>query len=156
MSIEGRVKLFSFCAETLLPRPLEEIFHFFAAAENLERLTPPFLKFKVITPLPVPMKPGARIEYRIRVHGFPIRWLTEIAEWEPPHRFVDVQLRGPYRRWHHTHTFVAQENGTLCRDEVVYAPLGGALANWLLVRRDVASIFRYRKERLLEIFPAME
>ena len=149
------MKVFRLERELFLPRARAEIFPFFAAAENLERLTPEFLKFQIVTPVPVEMRAGARIEYRLKVHGVPIRWLTEIEAWDPPHRFVDVQLRGPYRRWHHTHTFEERDGGTLCRDVVEYAPMGGALVNALFVRRDVENIFRYRRERLLEIFAAV-
>ena len=90
------MKEFTLHTELWLPRPRDEIFPFFAEARNLEAITPPWLKFEVLTPAPIQMRPGALIDYRIRVHGFPIRWRTEIAEWDPPHRFVDVQLRGPY------------------------------------------------------------
>jgi ligand-binding SRPBCC domain-containing protein len=143
---------YTFQDELWLPRPVDEVFPFFAAARNLETITPPWLKFEVMTPEPIEMKPGTLIDYRIRVHGFPIRWRTEIREWEPPHRFVDVQLRGPYTLWHHTHTFAAREGGTVCRDEVRYRPRGGALMNRLFVRRDVEQIFLYRQKRLREIF----
>ncbi len=98
------------------------------------------------------MRPGTLIDYRITVHGLPIRWRTEIAEWEPPHRFVDVQLSGPYTRWHHTHTFEESEGGTRCLDHVHYRPRGGALVHWLFVRRDVERIFQYRQQRLQELF----
>jgi ligand-binding SRPBCC domain-containing protein len=143
---------FLFRAEQWLPRPRSEIFPFFAEARNLEKLTPPWLKFEVLTPSPIIMRAGLLIDYRIKIHGLPIPWRTEIVAWEPPQRFVDVQLRGPYRLWHHTHTFEERDGGTLCRDEVRYAPLGGALLNWLFVRRDVERIFAYRKERLEEMF----
>jgi len=98
------------------------------------------------------MRPGTLIDYRIKIHGIPIRWRTEITEWDPPLRFVDVQLSGPYTLWHHVHTFIEHDGGTLCRDEVRYRPRGGALMNWLFVRGDVERIFRYRQERLLEVF----
>jgi ligand-binding SRPBCC domain-containing protein len=98
------------------------------------------------------MYPGALIDYRIRVHGLPIRWRTEITAWNPPHQFVDIQLRGPYTLWHHTHTFAERDGGTLCVDDVRYRPRGGALVNWLFVRRDVERIFHYRQQRLLERF----
>ena len=125
---------FVFRAELWLPRPREEIFPFFAEARNLEKLTPAFLKFEVLTPAPIVMRAGLVIDYRLKVHGLPIRWKTEIIEWEPPQRFVDVQLKGPYKLWHHTHTFEERDGGTLCRDEVRYMPRGGALVNWLFVR----------------------
>jgi len=147
------MKEFYLQAEQWLPRPVEEIFPFFARAANLETLTPAFLKFEIVTPEPVEMRVGALIDYRIHVHGFPIRWRTEIVAWDPPHRFVDVQLKGPYRLWHHTHTFTAKDGGTLCTDDVRYHPLGGAIANALFVRRDIETIFAYRRQGLNELFP---
>jgi ligand-binding SRPBCC domain-containing protein len=97
------------------------------------------------------MARGTLIDYRIKVHGLPVRWRTEIAEWDPPRRFVDVQLSGPYRLWHHTHSFEETPRGTLCRDSVRYWPRGGRLVDRLFVRRDVARIFEYRTRRLKEI-----
>ena len=138
--------------ELWLPRLRDEVFAFFADAQNLETLTPPWLKFEVLTPTPIEMRPGTLIDYRIRVHGFPIRWRTEITEWQPLHRFVDVQLRGPYTLWHHTHTFEERDGGTFCLDRVRYRPRGGALINWLFVRRDVERIFQYRQQRLRKLF----
>jgi hypothetical protein len=128
----------------------EEVFPFFADARNLERITPPLLRFRVITPGPVEMHVGTLIEYRLRVHRVPIRWLTSIQAWDPPHRFVDMQLKGPYALWHHTHTFApAAGGGTTMTDTVRYAigfgPLG-ELAHRLTVGRDVEEIFRYRAE----------
>jgi ligand-binding SRPBCC domain-containing protein len=92
------------------------------------------------------------IDYRLKIRGFPAKWRTRISEWQPPFRFVDEQIRGPYRRWHHEHTFEEKDGGTLCRDRVQYDMIGGALINWLLVRRDVETIFAYRRKKLLEIF----
>jgi len=138
--------------ELLLPRPIGEVFPFFAQARNLEALTPPWLKFEVLTPEPITMRAGLTIDYRIRVHGLPVRWRTEIVAWEPPHRFIDVQRRGPYRLWHHTHTFEERGDSTLCRDEVRYWPRGGAIIDSLFVRRDVERIFAFRRRKLLEMF----
>jgi ligand-binding SRPBCC domain-containing protein len=98
------------------------------------------------------MRPGTLIDYRIRIHGVPVRWRTEITAWQPPYQFVDEQLRGPYRLWHHTHIFEERDGGTLCTDRVRYAPIGGALLNWLFVRRDVAKIFEYRRQALEKLF----
>ena len=148
------MKEFTLHAEIWLPRPRAEVFAFFADAHNLQALTPPWVKFEVLTPAPIPMRAGALIDYRIRVHGLPIRWRTEITEWLPPHRFVDVQLRGPYTLWHHTHTFEEREGGTFCVDDVRYRPRGGVLANRLFVRRDVERIFAFRREQLLKLFSA--
>jgi hypothetical protein len=131
--------------------PIERVFRFFADASNLNRLTPPWLNFEVQTPAPIAMHAGARIEYTIRWRGLPIRWLTEIEEWTPGERFVDVQVRGPYRLWHHTHRFEAVGDATILEDEVRYAlPLGpiGNIAHALLVKRDVESIFNYRTRQI--------
>jgi len=136
------------------PRPL--VFEFFSNPENLERLTPDWLGFRIVTPRPIELQAGARIDYRLRIHGLPIRWQSEISCWDPPSRFVDEQRRGPYRKWIHTHRFEEQEGGTLIVDEVRYWPLGGRLMNWLFVRRDVQRIFRYRSEVLRQFFDARE
>ncbi len=146
------MKEFMLQTDLWLPRPRDEVFPFFAEARNLETLTPPWVQFEVLTPGHIEMRRGTMIDYRIRVHGVPVRWRTEIAEWQPPHRFVDVQLRGPYTLWHHTHTFEERDGGTLCADRVRYRPRGGALMNWLFVRRDVERIFQYRQLRMKEIF----
>jgi ligand-binding SRPBCC domain-containing protein len=146
------VKVFTFHTELWLPRPRTEVFQFFTDVQNLETITPSWVNFQVLTPKPVVLRQGALIDYRICVHGFPLCWRTEITEWSPPHQFVDVQLHGPYKLWHHTHTFEERDGGTLCRDDVRYRPPGGALMNWLFVRRDVERIFAYRQQRLREIF----
>jgi len=143
-----------FESEIWLPRPRREIFPFFADATNLERITPPWLSFRVISPTPVEMRTGALIDYRLRVHGLPLRWRTRIEEWIPPGRFVDRQLRGPYRLWLHTHTFEERDGGTLCRDLVRYAVPGGAWIDRLFVRRDVERIFAFRAAALRRIFGA--
>jgi ligand-binding SRPBCC domain-containing protein len=136
-----------------LPLPPEDVFPFFADAHNLEAITPPWLGFRVVTPRPIDMRPGALIEYRLELHRVPLRWRTRIAVWDPPRRFVDVQIAGPYRMWHHTHDFEPDgEGGTLMRDTVRYAlPLGpvGALVHRALVRRDLAAIFDFRQEAVL-------
>lgn len=126
------------------------MFGFFGDARNLEAITPPFLRFRVVTPEPIEMRPGALIRYRLRLHGVPVDWLTAIQAWEPPRRFVDVQVRGPYAFWHHTHAFAPDgRGGTVMRDRVEYAlPLGplGALAHRAFVRRDLERIFAFRAE----------
>lgn len=146
------VRLFRFHSQLWLATPREKVFDFFSDARNLEDLTPQWLQFRILTPLPIEMREGAEIEYRLRIHGFPARWKSEISHWEPPNRFVDVQLSGPYRRWIHEHTFKDANGGTLCEDAVDYAPLGGALVNKLLVEKDVKKIFDFRSQRLREIF----
>jgi ligand-binding SRPBCC domain-containing protein len=150
------MKEYTLETELWLPRPRDEVFAFFANARNLEAITPPWVKFAVLTPGTIEMRSGTLIDYQIRVHGIPIRWRTEIADWQPPHRFVDRQLRGPYSLWHHTHAFEERDGGTLCLDHVRYRPRGGALVHWLFVRRDVERIFNYRQQRLVELFPSRQ
>jgi ligand-binding SRPBCC domain-containing protein len=144
--------------EQALPGTPEEVFGFFADAHNLEALTPPLLRFRVVTPTPITMGRGALIRYRLRVHGVPVSWLTEITAWEPPCRFVDEQITGPYALWRHTHSFEATGDGeTLMRDVVRYrvgfGPLG-AIANQLVVRRDVEAIFDFRAQRIPALLAA--
>lgn len=145
--------IFTLEAEQWLPAPRHRVFAFFADAANLESITPPWLNFGILTPLPIAMHAGTLIDYRLRMRGLPMRWRTLISAWEPPVRFVDEQLRGPYRQWIHTHTFEEQAGGTLCRDRVEYAVPGGALINRLFVRREVEAIFAYRRRALQRIFP---
>jgi ligand-binding SRPBCC domain-containing protein len=143
--------------ETWLAQPLESVFGFFAQAENLETITPPWLQFRVLTPKPIEMRAGAMITYKLRVRGMPLRWLTEIVEWNPPYRFIDVQKKGPYRVWRHTHTFSEHNGGTKIVDRVEYKlPFGplGRLVHALQVRRDVETIFDYREQRIKQLFPA--
>jgi ligand-binding SRPBCC domain-containing protein len=140
--------------EQWLARPIEEVFAFFSDATNLQAITPRWLGFSVITPAPIVMKPGALIDYRLHWHHLPMRWTTLIEVWEPPHRFVDTQLKGPYQLWHHTHSFEAQRGGTLIRDEVRYQlPLGWlrVLMHRLRVRRNLEAIFDERTRRVREL-----
>jgi uncharacterized protein (TIGR01777 family) len=134
-----------------LPRPIEEVFHFFSSASNLERITPPWLNFEILNP-GVEMRRGALINYKLRLHGLPLRWQSEIVDWNPPYRFVDVQRRGPYTLWVHEHLFEDQDGGTTVHDTVQYASRGGTLLRELLIDRDLDSIFSYRKARLKEHF----
>jgi len=141
--------------EQRLPGTPEEVFPFFGDARNLEAITPPLLRFRVLTPDPIEMRAGTLLSYRLRLHGVPIGWETRIAEWDPPHRFVDVQRRGPYKLWHHTHTFAPDgDGGTVMRDVVRYA-IGfgpfGTLAHVLVVQRDLARIFDFRAARVPEL-----
>lgn len=151
---QGRYWLLE-CRQTV-PTPIDDLFPFFADAYNLQEITPNYLSFEVLTPRPIPMKPGALIDYKLRVRGLPIRWRTEISVWDPPHRFVDQQLKGPYERWHHTHTFEpSADGGTLCTDRVEYRPLGGPLApiiNTFFVQRDVVNIFKHRTVEIAKRF----
>jgi len=146
------MKVRELTTELWLPRPPETVFPFFADAFNLEAITPPFLKFKVLTPSPIAMREGALIDYTLRIRGVPVRWRTRIGDWQPPHRFVDEQLRGPYRQWIHEHTFEPRADGTLCRDVVKYAVPFDFLLHDVFVRRDVEKIFAYRAEALRKQF----
>jgi ligand-binding SRPBCC domain-containing protein len=135
-----------------LPRPLEVVFPFFADAGNLETLTPPWLRFEILTPLPIAMRAGASIEYRLHLHGIALHWQSEITAWEPPLRFVDEQRHGPYRKWIHEHTFTQCDNGSEMRDYVRYSVPGGWLVNLLFVQREVRRIFEYRSRKLSDLF----
>ena len=139
--------------EQLLKRPIEQVFAFFAQAENLNLLTPPWVRFSILTSMPIEMAVGTIIEYRIRLRGVPVKWRSEITEWDPPFAFCDEQRRGPYRFWIHRHTFEERPDGTLVTDHVDYGVLGGALVNRLLVAGELRRIFDYRRERLAELFP---
>jgi ligand-binding SRPBCC domain-containing protein len=146
------MKLRDFYAELWLPLSPEELFPFFADAANLDAITPPWLHFQIVTPPPIDMREGALIDYRLRVRGVPLRWRTLIKEWQPPHRFVDEQLRGPYQQWIHEHTFEPRDGGTLARDRVRYAvPFDGLLHRWF-VRPDIERIFQFRAKALRERF----
>lgn len=142
--------------EQVLPGAPEAVFDFFADARNLEAITPPLLRFEVVTPGAIPMRPGTLIQYRLTLHGIGVSWLTSIQEWDPPHRFVDVQVRGPFALWHHTHTFAPHPDGTLMRDEVRYVigfgPLG-ELARRGFVARDLEAIFDFRRQAVLRRMP---
>ncbi|MFN0134036.1 MAG: SRPBCC family protein [Phycisphaerales bacterium] len=161
--------------EVLLPRPIEDVFDFFADAANLQALTPPWLNFTITTPTPIDMREGTLIDYRLRVRGLPIRWRSRIVRWQPPFKFVDEQIKGPYRLWWHEHEFRsvplygdglaaqhpaprsdgnngAKRLGTLAIDRVRYAVPMDWLTHSLLVRPDVERIFEYRKQELLRRF----
>ena len=146
------MKTFTLTNELWLPHRPQDVFPFFADAFNLERLTPPSLGFQVLTPPPIEMKVGTLIDYRVRLRGVPMRWQSEITEWEPPHRFVDEQRRGPYRLWIHEHTFTPQDGGTLAKDTVRYAVLGGAIVQRLFVASELKRIFQYRNAALKDHF----
>lgn len=150
------MKTHRLACEQTVRRPLTEVFAFFADARNLERLTPPWLHFQILTPGEIEMGAGCVIQYALRVHGVPIRWTTTIPVWKPPHEFVDVQLIGPYALWHHRHTFESRGDETRMVDEVTYAlPLGwlGQAMHGLFVRRDLDAIFRYRRQVIDDVFP---
>lgn len=144
-----------FTTKQTLDLPRDEVFEFFSNAENLERITPPELGFNIITPLPIDIKQGTLIDYKLSLHGFPIKWRTEITHWEPPFEFVDMQLRGPYKQWIHTHRFTEPELGkTLMEDEVRYRlpfePFGDI--GKFLVGGKIEKIFDFRRQAVDEYF----
>jgi len=144
----------------IIKRPRGEVFRFFADAANLERITPPELNFHIITPSPVDLKKGALIDYELKLRGLPIRWRTEITQWNPPHDFVDTALRSPYKQWIHLHTFEdgASDDETIMTDVVRYRlplePLGD-IAHFY-VKKELKYIFDYRYKVIEEIFHSKE
>jgi ligand-binding SRPBCC domain-containing protein len=141
--------------EVWVPQALPVVFDFFSRAENLERLTPPWMQLQILNSGPVEMKVGATISYTLRLRGIPLRWLTEIEKWNPPFEFVDVQTKGPYKLWRHTHRFFEAKDGTSIIDDVEYAlPFGllGRLAHRVQVLRDLSRIFDYRAQRVRDLF----
>jgi ligand-binding SRPBCC domain-containing protein len=139
----------------IIYHPIKEVFDFFADAGNLERITPPELNFQIITPQPIDIKKGTLIEYQLKLRGIPVKWKTEITEWNPPHSFVDTALKSPYKQWIHLHEFSAGEIGeTIMNDRVRYRlplePLGD-LAHWY-VKKELKYIFDYRYKIIEEIF----
>jgi ligand-binding SRPBCC domain-containing protein len=137
-------------SDVIVATELDHTFAFFSDAGNLERLTPPWLSFRITTPLPIEMKEGTLIDYVIELYGVPIRWRTRIDVWEPGVRFVDRQIAGPYRWWHHEHRFEALDGGTRVIDRVEYLPRAAWLSSWL-VNRDVQRIFSYRQTALASL-----
>jgi hypothetical protein len=149
------MKTYTLQQQQLIKRPLREVFNFFSQPENLGRLTPRRLGFQMLTPGPIQMKDGAVIDYVIRLFGHDLRWTTLITHFEPPLTFVDVQLRGPYSFWHHTHTFTATKEGTIIADEITYSmPFGiiGRIAHGLFVRHQLNRIFSFRQEQIVTVF----
>lgn len=151
------MKLHTLHHEQLVERPRDEVFAFFARPENLAKITPPSMGFRILTPLPIDMKPGALIDYTVNTFGLTVRWTTLIAEFIAPERFVDVQIKGPYSFWHHAHEFHEADSGTRLVDHVTYAlPFGplGTLAHTLFVSRQLDRIFQHRRQVIADIFPA--
>lgn len=148
-----------FRSEQYIPQPIGKVFEFFSQAENLQKLTPEWLHFRILSVDPKPVGKGTLIQYSLRWRIFPIRWTTEIAFWQPPYRFIDVQLNGPYKLWRHEHRFIAEGAGTRIVDEIQYSlPLGllGRLAHRLKVKQDVENIFAYRTRAVGNIFAAQD
>ena len=145
-----RPMLHTFTTSMSLPLPRDQVFAFFAEATNLQRMTPPELGFEIVTPLPIHLREGTRIAYRLRLFGIPFAWQSQIQHWHPPEEFVDIQLRGPYKRWVHTHRFREESGATMIEDEVQYAlpywPIGELV--YPLVRLQLARIFRYRQQAI--------
>lgn len=149
------MSVFTLMRTQYIERPLDEVFPFFENPENLARITPASVGFRILTPLPIVMKAGAVIDYTIKVFGIRRYWTTLITDYEPPFRFVDVQLKGPYTFWHHTHTFESTQRGTLMQDEVRYVlPFGpvGRLVHGLFVKRQLQKIFDHRADVIAEHF----
>lgn len=141
--------------EQWVPKPILEVYSFFSRPENLQKLTPAWLDFRMVE-APDVLTAGSLIRYQLRWHGLPIRWITEIVEWNPPHRFVDREVRGPYTLWHHEHSFAEHDSGTTMRDYVMYALPFGWLGNLAhgVVKRDVEGLFDFRAESMRRLFPA--
>ena len=145
------MRTFDLNQEQSFARPLGEIFSFFSDAANLARITPPWMRFEILTPLPIAMSVGALIDYRIWIARIPLRWTTEITLWEPPRRFVDEQKRGPYRLWVHDHRFEERDGRVQVVDHVRYAVPGGALVERFFVRPRLEQIFGFRRQALHDI-----
>ncbi len=141
--------------EQWLPKAVDEVYSFFSRPENLQVITPRWIDFRMVE-TPEALAAGSLIRYRLGWRGLPIRWTTEISEWNPPHGFVDRGISGPYPPWNHEHWFVAHDGGTTMRDRVTYAlPFGwaGRVAHWVVVKRDLETMFDFRAEAMRQLFP---
>ena len=139
-----------FTAEQLVPFPRETVFGFFSDARNLEAITPPWLGFRIVEQSTEKIEQGTELTYRLRIHGLTMTWRSRIDEWIPDQRFVDVQLKGPYAKWHHTHSFHDRGTATLIRDRVLYRLPMGLPGQWIggrFVASDIKKIFAYRAAR---------
>ena len=154
-NLVGKTKITEnfFLSRQFLPLPRDLVFSFFSKAENLEIVTPPWLKFKILNQSTPEIRKGTLINYRLRIHGFPFRWRTLIDEWNPNESFVDTQLRGPYKKWYYLHTFEEVPGGTLISDDVAYEVPGWIFGKLLLplIKRDVSGIFAYRRGKIQEL-----
>ena len=149
------LKIYELRRQVTIPAPVGDVFSFFSAAENLNLITPPWLYFKILTPLPVIMKKNALIDYSIKFLGFRMTWRTEIKVWQPPDRYVDRQIKGPYRVWEHTHLFEEKGGDTQMEDVIRYAVPGFVLSpliHFLFVRPQLDKIFTFREKSILEYF----
>jgi ligand-binding SRPBCC domain-containing protein len=133
-----------------LPMKIEDVFTFFYEAINLQRITPPELDFRILTPLPIEIGLGTTIDYQLRLFGIPFRWRSEITVWNPPYEFVDMQVSGPYKLWEHTHKFFRDNEGTIIEDSIKYRlpfwPFGEMA--YPLVKTQLKRIFRYRQQTI--------
>ncbi len=145
------MRLFTLETEQRFPQSPETLFPFFTDAANLEQLTPPWLHFRILSQS-VELREGTQIRYRLRLHGIPLRWQSEITAGDPPFRFVDTQIRGPYRAWTHEHVFEYRDGATVMRDRVQYGVIGGSVIQKFLVAPDLSKIFEFRRVRLASIF----
>ena len=146
------MRVWNFQSQLWLPQSRDNVFAFFADAQNLDLITPPWLHFRTVTPGSGEMQLDTIIDHRLRIHGFPLRWRSKITVWDPPSRFADEQVRGPYRLWIHEHHFEEQNGGTLVHDHVRYAVILDVLIHRLFIRPDIERIFAYREKKLREIF----
>lgn len=148
------MRIRQFKSDLWVHRPLDDVFAFFSDPANLNAITPGWVRFRMVTASPIQMREGTLIDYRMRIRGVPVSWRTRITVWDPPHRFVDEQLRGPYRLWRHEHRFEARDGGTVVGDRVRYAVPFDFIAHPLFVGRDIERIFAYRQEKLQALFPS--
>ena len=149
------MKYYELDVEQFIDQPVEKVFEYFSRPENLEEITPPRLGFTIMTPIPIPMEKGSLIDYTIRILGFSVHWRTLITSYDPPHGFVDEQIKGPYVLWHHRHSFKKENGGTIIRDTVRYVvPLGiiGRFLNLIWIRKDLKDIFAYRRKFIANKF----
>ena len=152
LDIQQHGKGYQLLAVQRFPCGCEDVFSFFSDATNLEAITPAELSFNILTPLPIEMRKGTLLDYRLRIRGFPVRWRTEITSWDPPHRFTDMQLRGPYQWWIHEHTFQQDGDEAVVTDVVEYGVPLGWLAHPLFVRHDLYNIFAFRQRVMAQRF----
>jgi hypothetical protein len=149
------MKLYTLDSIQFINKPIEDVFEFFSNPDNLSVITPPKLGFKILTPTPIKMSIGRLIDYKIYLMGIPIHWRTLITDFDPPHTFIDQQIKGPYTIWHHTHTFQNVDGGVEIKDRVVYSipfSILGRILNFLWIRKDLENIFNYRKKVIDELF----
>ena len=149
------MKIYTINTVQVINKSIEEVFAFFSDPENLAVITPENLGFKIITPTPIKMSPGCLIDYQIHLMGFPVHWRTIISDYEPPYLFIDQQIKGPYKFWHHTHIFRKMKNGVEIKDRIMYSvPFGfiGSFLNKFWIKKDLENIFLYREKVIKDLF----